>query len=121
MTHINAKAMPINDNGYKTCLTNRMGSVSCHITPWDGHTHMQTHTHILMIRTGSILRNQACASCSRRTPGLTNFHCEVGYTHYFQLTPFDIVQSLHPVRGRHYYSVCNNMCLYMHDIVICTQ
>ena len=26
-----------------------------------GHTHTQTHTHILKICTGSILRNQACA------------------------------------------------------------
>ena len=44
-----------------------MGSVSCHITPLvingpgGGHTHMQTH--IMVIHTGSILRNQACASC----------------------------------------------------------
>ena len=42
---------------------NRIGSISCHITPivinslGGGHTH----THILTIYTGSILRNQVCA------------------------------------------------------------
>ena len=47
MTRINAKATPIND----TCLTNRMGSVSCHITPLvinslgGRHTRKHTHTH----------------------------------------------------------------------------
>ena len=57
--HINAKATPINDNGYschnnnscRTCLTNRMGSISHHIMPLGinslrhRHTHTHTHTH----------------------------------------------------------------------------
>ena len=75
---INAKAMPINDNyschnynSCRTCLTNRMESVSRHwllIASWaDTHTHTQTHTHanththVQTIHTGSILRNQVCA------------------------------------------------------------
>ena len=48
MTRVNAKATPINDNGYschRTCLTNRMRSISHHIMPLIinslgcGHTH----------------------------------------------------------------------------------
>ena len=65
--------MPINDNdyschitgSYRTCLTNRMRSISCHITPLVinslGHGHTHTQTRIPTIRTGSILRNQAHA------------------------------------------------------------
>ena len=44
-----------------------MESISCHITPLvinslgGGHTHAHTQTHILTIRTGSILGNQVRA------------------------------------------------------------
>ena len=63
----NSKATPINNNDYsccRTCLANRMGSISCHITPLvinslgGGHTHTNTHTDV---RTETILRNQASA------------------------------------------------------------
>ena len=49
-------------NSSRTCLTNHMGFISCHITPLvinglrGGHTHKHAHTHI---RTETILRNQA--------------------------------------------------------------
>ena len=66
MTHINAKATPINDNdynNYRTCLLivwSLYHATSRHwllIALGGGHTHAQTH--IQTIRTGSILRNQA--------------------------------------------------------------
>ena len=44
-----ATKFPCND--YRTCLTNRMGSISRHIMPLvinslgGGHTHTHTHTH----------------------------------------------------------------------------
>ena len=50
---------------HRTYLTNRMGSISHHITPLVinslgiGHTHTYTHIHL---RTEAILRNQARAS-----------------------------------------------------------
>ena len=72
---INAKATSINDNGSvqlpynscRTCLTNCMRSISHHITLLvsnnlgHGHTHAHKRRHIPMIRTVSILRNQAQA------------------------------------------------------------
>ena len=82
MTLINAKATPFNDNdynchnnNYRTCLTNCMEFISRHITPLvidslgGGHTHK--HTHILTIRTGSILKNQACTG---RRPARAGFN-----------------------------------------------
>ena len=74
--HINAKATPINGNDYYChltaieLLTNRIGSISCHIMPLVINTlsggHTQTHTHILTISIGSTLRNPQVASA----PGL---------------------------------------------------
>ena len=81
-THTNSKAMPINYNDYgchnscRTCLTNRMESISCHIMPLvinslrRGHTdtlalsplslsHARTHTHT---HTHTILTNQVHTS-----------------------------------------------------------
>ena len=60
---MNAKATPINDNdpynSCRTCLTNRMESI--YIKPLVINSLGFGHTHILTIRTGSILRNQARA------------------------------------------------------------
>ena len=53
-TRTNSKVTLINDNDYsccRTCLTNRMGSISRHITLLvinnlgGGHTHTHIHTH----------------------------------------------------------------------------
>ena len=62
-------------NSCRTCLTNRMGSLSRHIMPLvinslgRGQTH--TQARILTIRTGSILRNQARVWFKN---GLKNIH-----------------------------------------------
>ena len=60
---------------HRTYLTNRLGSISHHITPLvinslgDGQTNTHTYTYRCS-RTETILRNQAC---SRWTPGLKIF------------------------------------------------
>ena len=103
-THTKSKATPINDNNYschnynccRTCLTNRMESISCHITPLvinslgSGHTHThthtqtqtktqtQTHTHI-DVHTETILRNQVH---TRRRPARAWFK---NITHFLSL------------------------------------
>ena len=56
-------------NSCRASLTNRMKFISCHIMSLVinslGQTHTHTWTRILMICTGSLLRNQVHASCSR--------------------------------------------------------
>ena len=77
---INVKATPINNNDYSfhiIAIELVLPIVSRHITPLVIKSLEGRHTHILMICTGSILRNQTRATATGRcAPGLKirNYH-----------------------------------------------
>ena len=88
---------------HRTYLTNRMGSISHHITPLvinslrGGHTHMQAHTRILS-QTEAILRNQAHAGL---WPACTWFK-----NHNYSTGKVVCIYYIYPYKSRVHISTC---------------